>query len=37
MIGKLKVEQNSKIIYEFIGLKAEMYSIKPEEGEKIRL
>ena len=34
VIGKFKDELNGRYIFEFVGLKAKMYSIKSEDGEK---
>lgn len=35
-ISKFKDEMNGKTIFEFVGLKAEMYSVHSEDGEKKR-
>ena len=34
VIGKFKDELNGRFIYEFVGLKAKMYSIRSQDGEK---
>ena len=34
VIGKFKDELNGRFVNEFVGLKAKMYSMKSEDGEK---
>ena len=34
VIGKFKDELNGRFVYEFVGLKAKMYSMRSEDGEK---